>query len=77
MRYINIIRKYMYNLLLSLDQLLNTILGGDPDETCSSRVGKYYKGSIFHKVINKIFFWQKDHCVESIDKTEGNDAVFM
>jgi len=70
------IKQYLYNILLSLDQLLNTILGGDPDETCSSRVGKYYNGSIFHKAINKIFFWQKDHCAESVDETEGSDAVF-
>ena len=35
-----LIRKYLRNLLVAIDQLLNTILGGDPDETISSRLGK-------------------------------------
>lgn len=35
-----LIRKYLRNLLVAIDQLLNTILGGDPDETVSSRLGK-------------------------------------
>jgi hypothetical protein len=29
--------KYLFNILVGLTQLLNTILGGDPDETTSSR----------------------------------------
>ena len=33
-------RTYVWNVLLSLDQLLNTVLGGYPDETISSRLGK-------------------------------------
>jgi hypothetical protein len=32
--------QYCWNVLLSLDQLLNTVLGGYPDETISSRLGK-------------------------------------
>lgn len=32
--------KYIWNLLIAIDQLFNTILGGDPDETMSSRMGK-------------------------------------
>ena len=33
-------RRYFWNMLISLDQLLNTVLGGYPDETISSRLGK-------------------------------------
>ncbi|MDP4158147.1 MAG: hypothetical protein Q8911_00075 [Bacillota bacterium] len=33
--------KYFYNILIGIDQLCNTILGGDPDETISSRMGKH------------------------------------
>lgn len=35
------VKKYIWNLLISIDQLCNTILGGDPDETMSSRMGKH------------------------------------
>ena len=31
---------YLLNILISLDQLGNTLLGGDPDETISSRCAK-------------------------------------
>ena len=31
---------YLGNLLIALSQLLNAILGGDPDETTSSRAGR-------------------------------------
>lgn len=33
-------KRYIWNLLISIDQLVNTITGGDPDETISSRCGK-------------------------------------
>lgn len=32
---------YVHNLLLSLDQLANTICGGNPDNTISARVGYF------------------------------------
>lgn len=37
----NGVKKYLYNILIGVDQLCNTILGGDPDETMSSRMGKH------------------------------------
>jgi hypothetical protein len=33
-------KRYLWNLLISLDQFANTVLGGSPDETISSRTGK-------------------------------------
>jgi hypothetical protein len=33
--------RYIWNLLIALDQLLNTILNGQPDETLSSKMGKH------------------------------------
>jgi hypothetical protein len=56
-------------LLISIDQVFNAIFGGMADETLSARA--YRKKSvskkwyIAYKVINKIFFWQKDHCYEA------------
>ncbi|MDC3412513.1 hypothetical protein [Terrihalobacillus insolitus] len=37
------VKRYFWNLLISIDQLVNTILGGYPDETLSSRMGKHLK----------------------------------
>lgn len=56
----------LYN-LIALDQLFNTILGGHPDETLSSRAyrteqkGRLF-GRLFRPLIDGIFFWQTTHC---------------
>ena len=57
------IGRYLFNLLYSLDQLLNTFLGGNADETLSSRL--YREGSRFRHVVNALFFWQDEHCKQS------------
>ena len=61
------------NVLCALDQLLNAILGGSPDETLSSRAGKHYPR--LAKVINLIFFWQDNHCEYYREDDEGKDAI--
>ena len=65
------------NVLIAIDQLVNTFLGSDPDETISSRVGKNYHGTLLEKFIN-ILFWveTKNHCEEAIESDEGKDAIF-
>ena len=35
------LKKYLWNILIGIDQLCNSILGGDPGETMSSRMGKH------------------------------------
>lgn len=71
--------KYLFNIAVSLDQFANTLLGGDPDETMSSRMGKHLANhdkcpvcNFLCKLLNKI---QKDHCVKSIEQDEGKDQV--
>lgn len=54
---------YLKSVAIGIDQLLNTVLGGYPDETLSAR--SYRKQDAWYYIINKIFFWQKDHCRES------------
>jgi hypothetical protein len=42
-------KKYLLNVFISLDQTVNALLGGDPDETLSSYSAKcqrYYRGPI-------------------------------
>ena len=72
------VKKYIWNILISIDQFLNTLAFGDPDETISSRMGKHLAKhdcpfcNFMCGLLNKI---QKDHCVKSIEKDEGKDAV--
>lgn len=67
-------RRYCWNLLVSIDQLLNALLGGDPDETISSRMGKYVRrgrGWIPCQLCKLLNLLHKDHCLQSIEDDEG------
>jgi len=70
------IRRYFLNLLIAIDQLLNTLAGGDPDETISSRIGKRTATCLlcrwFCALLNKI---DPNHCKNSIENDEGGNAV--
>lgn len=64
--------RYLFNLLVLLDQAANTLLGGDPDHTISGRVG--YEATLgkpwalkAEKFINFLFFWQPNHCNKAIE----------
>jgi hypothetical protein len=71
-------KRYFYNILIGVDQLVNAILGGDPDETISSRIGKRaregYKISIFLSKFLDIF--DKNHAEDAIEEDEGKNAMF-
>lgn len=69
------IKRYIMNILISIDQLLNAILFGSPVHTISGRVG--YNALLKNKwaislqfIINLIFFMDKDHCYNSIEWDE-------
>ncbi len=68
--------KYVKNILIGIDQLVNAFLFGDPDETLSSRA---YKFAAYHGVkwparfIDKLF--GKGHCAQSEEKDEGQNKV--
>ena len=85
-------KKYLWNLLLAFDQLLNAlILGGDRDETMSGRLGKAHRGDYgikgiyisfpFWLLINSIFYplegWAWGHCERSIEEDEGKDDLLF
>lgn len=75
---IRTLAKFGLNLLVSMDQLWNTVLGGSPDETISSRVGRNYPGSIYEKVINWVFFWDKGtHCHDAIEPGDREDDAIL
>jgi hypothetical protein len=59
---------YLKNIYIALSQFGNTILAGYPDESLSARSyrkreKKYWATA--YKYINKLFFWQNDHCYQS------------
>lgn len=70
------LRQYILNILISLDQLVNVLIGGKPDETISSRAGKgRLEGSIFWTYaadfIDLLFYpLEKNHCFNSIEWDE-------
>lgn len=58
-----------FQILVALDQLVNTFLGGYADETLSSRAHRRRlrgKGGVAW-VIDHIFFWQDEHCKASYE----------
>lgn len=60
---------YLLHVLVAIDQLGTTLIGGYPDETLSSYAHRLYvKGrpmGFMRHVINGLFFWQKDHCMDA------------
>lgn len=51
--------------LIAVDQLVNTLLGGYADETLSSRAWRHHADgsrSWPRWVIDHLFFWQSEHC---------------
>ena len=67
---------YARQVLIALDQLLNSLLAGDPDETLSSRMGKYVQRGRgwFPCQLCKLLalaLRDKDHCINNIEADEG------
>lgn len=60
----------LFQVLVALDQLVNTCFGGYADETISSRSYRAYisgKRKWTRNLINAIFFLQEDHCKEAYE----------
>jgi hypothetical protein len=68
--------KGAFNVLVALDQLVNTIFGGDPDETISSRAGKLNGTRLWATYLCKFLNWlDPGHCVYAIEKDEGGKSL--
>ena len=79
---------YARNVLVALDQLVNAILGGDPDETLSSRLHRARVGEFGPRVqaltaplrlmidaAARVGFGQPRHCEKSFEPDEGRDDL--
>ena len=54
--------------LIVVDQLVNSLLAGWPDETLSSQAWRWDNDGVRSwpkKVINAMFFWEKNHCLSA------------
>lgn len=60
--------RYILNILIAFDQLVNTIFGGYPDETISAAAYRgelqgRWAGKIMRPVIDTLFYpIERDHC---------------
>jgi hypothetical protein len=75
-------RLYVLNIMVAVDQLVNAMLLGDPDETISSRVGKGARSNIalsaFEFLIDLMFLpieGEWNHCKRHIEIDEGKNEV--
>ena len=70
--------RYWINNWVALDQLANALLAGDPDETISSRTGKWlslphdtWKWKVAYVLCRALHLLDKNHCLDSIEEDEG------
>lgn len=72
-------RDYILDILIAIDQLGTTILGGYPDETLSCWAHRgYVKKTWFgwtRHIINALFFWQEDHCLSAYERERERKDV--
>lgn len=66
-------KKYLFNILLSLTQLLNALLLGDPDESLSSRCAKKHPRAA--QLIDRLFWFDPRHCERSLEPEEGGHGL--
>ncbi len=76
------LKRYFWNVLIGIDQLANAILFGDPDETISSRLGKWLElpKNTWRFKIARVVCWflrklDKNHCKNAVEKDEGKDSL--
>ena len=79
-------RRWIYNVLISFDQLGNAISGGDPDETISSRLGRLkvaHGGTVpkrswlyFARPLDAVLEWiDPNHAIDAIEESCGKDTT--
>ena len=63
-------RKYIWNVLIAFDHLCNATLGGNVDETISSRMGRNLAKKdcvLCNFLCSLLNLIQKNHCVKAIN----------
>jgi hypothetical protein len=79
------IGRYFGNYLILLDITMHTIVGGDPEETISSHIGRLKvenggtipKGRIVARALDPICnLFQKDHFIQALEPDQGKDGLW-
>jgi len=73
------VKQYLYNWALLFDLAINTLLGGDPQESLSSRLGKAvykYDNKWAYYACRMLSWFDKQHCYGAIDKHSGDNAIW-
>lgn len=64
--------RWLHNVLVAFDQFWNTVFGGDPDETVSSRAGKArHRNRVADTLCRILDRFDQDHCEDAIEEDEG------
>ena len=72
-----LLKRYIINNLLSLDQTIFTLIGGDPDDTFSSQAWKLYVNKNIHWPVTVIdFFFGEGHCERVVEWDEGKYSLW-
>lgn len=71
------LKTYFWSVMITIDQFFNTLLGGDPDETISSRMGKKSREScpVCYRICKWLNVFEADHCAKSVERDEGRRNV--
>lgn len=73
------LKKYFWNNLIAIDQRVNVLFGGDPDETISSRMGKAIERNeclVCRWICKLLDIIDPGHCNKSIEIDEGSNESF-
>ena len=71
---------YLKNLLIGVDQLINTVFAGAPDETMSARAWRMeyeskLPGKILRPLIDALFFFDPNHCQSSFESERTRNQL--
>lgn len=71
------VKLYAYNFLIAIDQLGNALIGGDPQETVSSRAGKLTEKKVAWACYLCMALDKLDprHCDTARNTQEGYDSI--
>lgn len=70
------IRRWLGNVAVAFDQLGNAMLGGDPDETISSRAAKAAHGSGWWRLGRLLEAIDPGHLKSAREADEGGDVIW-
>jgi hypothetical protein len=76
MKTVKFIHKWLWNILIAVDQTFNAILFGDPDETISSRAAKHLgHRDGWHWLATFLDTIDPGHSKDAIEHDEGKDGL--